>query len=496
MLLGLGTAVVALLAVWWLVDSLGDDGEVGRGVEVAGIDASGLSEDELRDELDALAPQYGDTTVRLLDTDDQVLVETTASELGIGLDVDATTAAALEHPTPGTPWGWVGSFFSDTTVGAVLLIDEATARAGVEVIDVEVLDPVEPDFVIDGDRIAASPGRPGTRLDVDATVDALRDAVGDDPIEVVVPSDVLAPAVSTEQAEALAEQANRATEDGILVRVGSIERTLEAEALRPWLVLEPGDGADASVTLGIDDEAVLDGLRFAVGTIGGSEAVAEFRIVFGQVVVEDPDPVLVCCTADAPAALLAALVSGADSVALDPIEEPIEKDAEWAEGLGITEVIGEFTTRFTPGQSRVVNIARIAELTQGVVIEPGATFSVNDFIGRRTADKGFVPAGVIYNGIYNEDVGGGISQYATTLFNAAFFGGLDFGEYQSHSLPISRYPYGREATLSFPHPDLEIINTSPYGVLLWPTTTDSSITVQLWSTRYASGEQTGQSERI
>ncbi len=64
--------------------------------------------------------------------------------------------------------------------------------------------------------------------------------------------------------------------------------------------------------------------------------------------------------------------------------------------------------------------------------------------------------------------------------------------YQSHSIYIDRYPYGREATVSFPAPDLEIINNTPYGVLLWPTTTADSITVRLYSTATVVGEQTGQ----
>ena len=83
---------------------------------------------------------------------------------------------------------------------------------------------------------------------------------------------------------------------------------------------------------------------------------------------------------------------------------------------------------------------------------------------------------------------------ATTLFNAAFFAGLDFGEYQSHSLYISRYPYGREATMGFPHPDLQIKNTTPYGVLIWPTYTDTSLTVTLYSTHFVDSQQTGQTQ--
>ncbi|MDX1450476.1 MAG: VanW family protein, partial [Acidimicrobiia bacterium] len=90
---------------------------------------------------------------------------------------------------------------------------------------------------------------------------------------------------------------------------------------------------------------------------------------------------------------------------------------------------------------------------------------------------------------------GGISQFATTFFNAAFFAGLELEEYQSHSIYISRYPYGREATLSFPKPDLVVRNTTLYPVLIWTSYTDTSITVSLYSTRHIEVEETGQESR-
>jgi vancomycin resistance protein YoaR len=186
----------------------------------------------------------------------------------------------------------------------------------------------------------------------------------------------------------------------------------------------------------------------------------------------------------------------AEAVELPLGPRPPGRTTEDAAALGIVEPIATFTTSFAPGQSRVVNIHRIAELTRGVVIDPGSELSVNGFVGRRTAAKGFVPGGVIQDGVFDESVGGGISQYATALFNAAFFGGLEFGTYQSHSIYISRYPYGREATLSFPQPDLVIENPTPYGVLVWPTYTSSSLTMTLYSTRWATGEQTGQRESL
>src|SRR5205085_8249446 len=127
-------------------------------------------------------------------------------------------------------------------------------------------------------------------------------------------------------------------------------------------------------------------------------------------------------------------------------------------------------------------------------IRPHTRLSINGLIGPRTLAKGFVVDHVIEDGKFAEAVGGGISQFATTLFNASFFAGLDVPEYQSHSIYISRYPYGREATLNFPHPDLIIANNTPYGVLIWPTYTGTTLTVSLYSTKYAPGTQTAQSQ--
>jgi vancomycin resistance protein YoaR len=135
----------------------------------------------------------------------------------------------------------------------------------------------------------------------------------------------------------------------------------------------------------------------------------------------------------------------------------------------------------------------MSDMVRGAVVAPGETFSLNDFVGPRTTAKGFAEAGVIYNGRFTTDVGGGVSQFTTTLFNTAFFAGLDFVEYQAHTIYISRYPYGREATLSHPKPDLKFTNTTPFGILLWPTYTDTSVTVTMYSTPWVQADQTGQS---
>jgi vancomycin resistance protein YoaR len=244
-----------------------------------------------------------------------------------------------------------------------------------------------------------------------------------------------------------------------------------------------------------DEKAVTDDLERALKDVGEDPVEARFSVDGGRVVIHPGKDGTRCCAPEAARnlerALLGAQMPAAPvNVPLRP--EPPKLSTEDAEKLRIAEPVASFTTDHPAGQPRVRNIHRIADLLRGTVIRPGATFSVNDTVGRRTTAKGFVSAPVIEEGRFSEGVGGGISQFATTLFNAGFFAGLEFPEYQSHSIYISRYPYGREATLNYPRPDLKIRNTTPYGVLIWPSYTERSITVTLYSTKYYEAAQTGQ----
>jgi hypothetical protein len=150
--------------------------------------------------------------------------------------------------------------------------------------------------------------------------------------------------------------------------------------------------------------------------------------------------------------------------------------------LGIIEPVGTYTTFFNPGEGRNTNIRRAAELVDGALIPPGGNYEVNHAVGRRTVEKGFVEGGAILDGEFITDVGGGVSQFATTFFNAMWFGGFDIIRYQPHSFYLDRYPAGREATMDFPNVDLEVNNNTPHWVLIDTESTDDSVTVTFWST--------------
>ncbi len=340
------------------------------------------------------------------------------------------------------------------------------------------------------------PAVDGAEPDIEALADALMNATTES-TTLALPYKPLAADVSSADAQSFADQLNGRLEAGIDIAIDGQRETLAGGPIGTATTVTLVDG---EWNVAVDYAAIksdVEGLFPDVGAEGGE---ASFTVEPGET-EDDPSTVVllpgrakrVCCDETSSGERIARALSGESDVAILTFAlVDGERGQAWAENLGITELVGSFRTRYTPGQSRNINIQRISELTTGVIIEPGETWSLNEFVGQRTRAKGFVPAGTIINGHLIDSVGGGISQYATTIFNAAFFAGLEFERYQSHSIYFSRYPYGREATISWPAPQLEIHNPTPYGVLVWPIATDRSITVELYSTKWVDVEQTGQ----
>ena len=161
-----------------------------------------------------------------------------------------------------------------------------------------------------------------------------------------------------------------------------------------------------------------------------------------------------------------------------------------ARDLGIKEKVSEFTTYFPYAEYRNINIGRAAELVDGTVLKPGETFSLNGVVGERTGENGFTTGFVISNGIFKEDLGGGVSQMATTTFNAMFFAGLEGHRAQAALLLHRPLPGGPRGHGGLADRSTCGSRTTPsYGVLIdaWvtPSTPSSqgSVTVRMYSTK-------------
>jgi vancomycin resistance protein YoaR len=247
-------------------------------------------------------------------------------------------------------------------------------------------------------------------------------------------------------------------------------------------------GGSAAVSIGVE-EALGEYTTGGVSRLAGSNRY-DTAAVISSTLPDDPQTVYLATGDNFPDALAGVPLTGTQPLLLVTHQMLPGQTAN-----RIAAIIGKpctprvrvstFTTFYTPGQDRNTNIQLIADATDGVVVAPGATFSLNGHVGERTLEKGYVRAGAIIDGvIYCCDspvnIGGGTSQFATTLYNAIFFGGYEDVYHRPHSIYFSRYPMGREATLGWTGPDVRFRNDTSTPVMIDTSHTSNSVTVDFW----------------
>jgi vancomycin resistance protein YoaR len=529
--------VLVLLIGAWAIDTAALSGQVMRNVQVAGRDVGGLGEASLPDVMDEINDELAARPVVV--TSDDRRYETTAGEIGLTVDTEATAQAALDAGRNDSlltrPFAWLGSFFGERDVDVQYSVKESQVVAKMlELQGPELLAPHDPTIQLGAAGWVAVPGTPGQGVDTDEIAAELPAAAGGggssgsdrganeggsgsgdgdgdddgDPIHVEAALVEVAPRFTDAEAQQLADQVNAMTADGMTLTAGDVSKTVPPATLRTWIAPTTANGK-------LEATIVADAVNAAVPEIFSDLSAepknASFDLQNGVPVVIPSQQGVVCCGANSADLVWQALTTGAGTATLEVQATDPEITTEAAQGLGIVQPVGGnnawrngaattagpgFTTYYDPGQPRVTNIHRIADIVRGTIILPGDTFSVNGTVGPRTEAKGFVLAGAIREGLHVDEIGGGVSQFATTTFNAAYFAGLDIPTYQAHTESFPRYPPGREATMGYPAPDLKIKNNTPYGVMVWTSYTGNSVTVTMYSTPYATAEQTGISESM
>jgi vancomycin resistance protein YoaR len=409
---------------------------------------------------------------------------------GLSLDVGATVDSARAR-------SWNPADLLDALVGGddvppVVDVDRPALRAAVDRLGDRIdREPVEGDIAIKETTARAVRARDGLRLQRVAAADALADGYldpdrGSAPVE--LPTTVTEPKVGQEAVDrAMADVAQPALSAPVAL---TVEGTSVATVQVP-----PDDVGDALTfepTAGGDLRAALDGDRLHAAIADELAPVEEpakdatFDIVDGTPRVVPSQQGREVLPDSLAAAVLPALTeSGGARVATVTIEvsEP-EVDTALAESLGVRRKVAEYTTYYPsdfPG--RLTNIHRAADLMDDTLVLPDEVFSFNDTVGERTEERGFAAGFIIDDGQLEVDFGGGVSQLATTTFNAAFFAGLEIVEHNPHSFYISRYPEGRESTIAWGIKDLRFRNDSGHGIFLTTSYTDSSVTVAIYGTR-------------
>jgi len=470
------------------------------GTVVAGTDVGNLDRDELGEVVERLAEDRtsGTLVVRAADTTEQV--DRSLAAVDVDETVDRALSAGRTGPLAQVLGPLLGALGGETgrAVELVVGVDDAALRDRVgELADIIDTAPDPGGIDVRGTTVSGEPPRPGRSLDQPAAADRLAEALQEGRQEPVdLPVEEQAPPTTASDVELVVVQARRAlagpyslTRDELQLQVtpNEISPLLSAPLVDGELALRVDlTGLNALVT---QKAAAIDRPASEAGfTVAGAPPVIDTKGDFtwtprpAQVGVTAGTTGLAVDVDPATARLSELIVAGERDTARElpmTVVQP-ELSTEQAGAARVRTLIGTFTTYFRAGQPRAQNIRRIAEIVDGAYLPAGETFSLNGTAGRRTTARGFVADGAIVDGELTDEVGGGVSQFATTLFNAAFFGGLDIEEYQPHSFYISRYPAGRESTVYFDQIDVKFLNDTSNGILVKTSSTPGSVTVALY----------------
>ena len=490
----------------YVVDRAVNSSEVARNVSIAGIDVGGLSRDDATE------------VVRAYETDLQhqpatFIVNGSAFELdpssvGLTADVDGAVTEAMNQRVGGVLRGfvpWIDGFTNQVDIDLAISIDEDAVDANLDEWERDAIE--TPAYegavqIVDGEiqfeypRIGQKIDKPAAHAIIDAALIQPEREVTELPLTDSVP--VMTRAEIDDAVTTLKTMVSKP------ILLHDVERNLV-------LTVKPSEILDATVVEIVHKSPPQIDISLSVNRV--AEILEPHRAEFESPPVNadfdidvETDTVSIIPSKNAtvldPEAvtveLLKAATSGAATGRLVYKEgdEPEFTTAD-AEAFGPLGLVSEFTTK-TPGVNRVYNIHLMADTIDGHIVWPGEEFSVNDFVGQRTEAKDYKRDGAIIGGEVMccdepANVGGGVSQYSTTIYNAIFFGCYEDVDHTPHSIYISRYPEGREATMGYPAPDVVFRNDSTAPVIIRNSYDgNSTITVRFYGNN---GGRTCEAER-
>lgn len=489
-LLGGFSLFLILLLTSLTLYSAAHAGKIYPGVSLAGIQLGGLTPAEASDLLarNLLYPQTG----KIVFEDGQQIWVASPAELGLSLDFQSNAQTAYEFGRSGNIFqgmnGKIQAWSRGIDLSPAMVYKEQYAQDYLSHIAAQIDRPtLEASLRLEGVEVVAVPGQVGRKLDLEASLEKLRQ-------QVQTLSDGVVPLVINEtppeimDASQQAESARQILSQPLTLTIPDAKEgdsgpwKIPPSQLAEMLIVERvGAAGSSQIQVRISEEALDTYLTALAGDINREPANTRFMFNDDTRLLEVIKPAVIGRRLDVPATIQQvqdSLSRGEHTVPLvvNTIEPEVGDDAT-GESLGITENVISYTSYFrgsTP--ERLQNIELAAANFHGLLVPPGATFSMASVMGNVSLDTGYAEAWIIFGGRTIKGVGGGVCQVSTTLFRAAFLAGFPIIERHPHAYRVGYYEQtstgydeklaGLDATVFVPMVDFKFVNDTPHWLLM------------------------------
>jgi vancomycin resistance protein YoaR len=473
--------LLALMALIGLIVYAGSPSTIAKGVKIDGVAVGGLSTAEAAKALERRSQATLGTPIEFVA--DGRSFRISAADLGLAPDWKAASASARSRgdgfaPIRGVRRVKLRLFGGDVAAPATYRREALTAelaRIGARV-DSPHHDAALVRRGLHAVIVPAKGGRVLDRAAAGATIVAALASL-DRGEQVTLPMKVDIPRVTAATLAKPAAQLRTAISAPVVLTLGPTHYRIPRWRIATLLKL-PENGA---AKLRIGGPAADAFFRAKQKTVDRPARDAQFVVASNGVAIQPSRDARVLDVPATAGALLAAAVRPVNrTAAIVVATKPAERTTKDAQGMGITGLYSSYTTYYGGVPNRIHNVEVVSHLVDNTLIAPGKEFSFNATTGERNAAKGLLEAPVIINGELQNGLGGGTCQVSTTVFNAAYEGGLPITARTNHALYISHYPQGRDATVNYPDTDLKFVNDTDHWLLLRTFVSSSSLTVNLY----------------
>lgn len=501
-----GVVLFLLLVIGWTLGyQLLYAGRIFPGVSVAGVDLSGLTPSDAAVKLNQ-ALSYP-TSGKILFRDGEKAWVATPAQLGMVFDPSSSAMTAYRLGRSGGLFGALAGQIraggAGVKVPPVIVFDQRVAFQYLSQIATQVNQPLmEASLQLEGTNVVTTPGQVGRELKIEATLiylGAQLQTFGDGEVPLVVQE--IQPQILDVSAQA--DSARQILSQPLTLVMPNTAQgdpgpfVYNPEVLANLIAVQrvQGDDSQSGVQVALSATGLRDLLVPVKDHVDRlpSNAKFIFNDTTRQLDVMENSSVGRQLNVDASiAAINEAIARGEHTVPLVINEaQPQVAATATAEELGIRELVSSQTTYFYGSSAeRIQNIQAAAARFHGILVAPGETFSMGQYLGDVSLENGFAEALIIYGGRTIKGVGGGVCQVSTTLFRAVFFGGYPIVERYSHAYRVSYYEMtasgsvdssmaGMDATVYFPLVDFKFKNDTPYWILM-ETYVDVSARTLTW----------------